>query len=712
MRLSPIANAFFLAMHEGIMTAIAEKFAQALRHHQAGSLGEAERLYRQILQAEPEHADANHLLGVLAYQGGHCEQAVTLIGRAISVSPRAACYHSNLGLALEELGQVDAAVGSYLLALRLEPDFPEAHNNLGKALLHQGRRDEAVTHFREALSIRPDFPEALVNLANALLSLGKHDEAICCYRQALRSKPDCPEAHRGLGFALEQQDKLDEAAFHYQISLRLDPGNAEAHNGLGHVFKRQQKLDLAVVWFQKALELNPHFAQTHYNLGCSFLEQGRCDLALESLRNSLRADPDLALAQSCLLFCLNYDPRADLDAVFAEHCNWGKIHHHVPDICGGHTNDCHPERRLRIGYVSPDLRFHALARYIEPVLANHDRELVEVYCYAEVHKPDAVTTRVQGLVHGWRSTCRLLDADVANMIRRDKIDILVDLAGHTRDSRLLVFAQRPAPIQISWLGYMNTTGLPAIDYRLTDAVLDPPTAPTRDTEELFRLPDGMCCFAPPVDAPAVSPLPALTNRRITFGSLNSVFKLNCRVIDLWSKVLKAVPDSRLIMFHHTLTGTAREHIRRQFEDHGTASDRLDLRRGNYSPGYLGVYKEIDVSLDTFPCTGGVTTCEALWMGVPVLSLCGVRPAGRNSAAILARVGLGDFVIQSSEQYVAAAVKLATDFDHLACIRTRLRERMHKAICDAPRFTRELENAYRTMWRRWCSQVKEPSPPSA
>ena len=694
-----------------MMTTIAEKFAEALKHHQAGSLGEAEQLYRHILQAEPDHADANHLLGVLAYQSGECLQAVESIGRALAVNPRAACYHSNLGLALEDLGQVEAAIASYEQALRLEPDFPEAHNNLGKALIRKGQRDEAVTHYRHALRIRPDFPEALVNFANALVSQDKQDEAISCFKDALRLKPDCPKAHRGLGFALEQRDKLDEAAFHYQISLRLDPCSAEAHNGLGHVFKRQQKLDLAIVWFQKALDLNPNFAQAHYNLGCSLLEQGRPDLALVSYQNALRLDPDLAPAQSSFLCCLNYDPRADLDSIFAEHCRWGKIHRTEHAEYGGHSNEPLPERRLRIGYVSPDLRFHALARYIEPVLTHHDKEQVDVYCYAEVAKPDAVTTRLQGLVPGWRSTCRLSDAEVASLIRGDKIDILVDLAGHTRNSRLLVFTLKPAPVQVSWLGYMNTTGLPAMDYRLTDDVLDPPNQPNRDTEELLHLPGGMCCFAPPVDAPLVAPLPALANWHLTFGSLCGAFKYNGRVIDLWSQVLKAIPDARLIMFHHTLTGTAREHIRRQFANCGIAGDRLDFRRGNYSPGYLGIYKEIDVSLDTFPCTGGVTTCESLWMGVPVLSLGGVRPASRNSAAILARVGLGDFVVQSSEQYVVAAVKLAADFDHLSCIRARLRERMQKTICDASRFTKALENAYRKMWRCWCSRQQKESPPS-
>jgi len=256
---------------------------------------------------------------------------------------------------------------------------------------------------------------------------------------------------------------------------------------------------------------------------------------------------------------------------------------------------------------------------------------------------------------------------------------------------------------------MNTTGLTTIDYRLTDDVLDPPGQPVRDTEELMRLPGGMCCFAPPADAPAVSPLPALGRGHLTFGSLHGLLKLNTRVFDLWSRVLHSVPDARLLMFHDTVVGTGQERIRREFADRGIACERLDLRQGSCAPGYLGVYEEIDVSLDAFPWTGGVTTCESLWMGVPVLSLCGARPASRNSAALLARVGLTDWVAQTPEQYAALGLSLTKDLDRLAALRTTLRDRMRATLCDGQRFTRELEEAYRAMWRRWCSQQRQETP---
>jgi protein O-GlcNAc transferase len=338
-----------------------------------------------------------------------------------------------------------------------------------------------------------------------------------------------------------------------------------------------------------------------------------------------------------------------------------------------------------------------------------------------------VTSRLQRLVPNWRWTCNLTDPELAQRILEDEIDILVDLAGHTRHTRLGVFARKPAPVQATWLGYLNTTGLTAMDYRITDDVLDPPDVSEvrsatydvkratsniehrtsnfsrYDTEELLRLPGGMCCFAPPPDAPAVAPLPALRNHCLTLGSLHNLFKINGRALDLWSSVLQAIPTARLLLFHHTLKGTARTRIGDHLASRGIASDRMEIRQGSSSPGYLEVYGKIDVSLDTFPCTGGVTTCESLWMGVPMLSLRGVRPAGRHSASLLARVGLDGWAADTPEEYVALAVRWAGELDNLARLRAGLRDRMLPTLCDAQRFTRGLEEAYRTMWRRRCGQ---------
>jgi len=657
------------------MTTIAETFDLALQHHQAGNLRQAEQLYRFILQADPWHA----------------------------------AVHNNLGLALAGQGRLDDAMVHYRQTLQLDPNSADANNNLANVLVSQGKPAEAETHCREALRLRPDFPEGLNNLGNALQDQRKLEAAVDSYRRALQLQPNLAEAHYNLGNALRELGKLDEA----------------------------------VTWFQSALRLKPDLPFAHNNLGNAFLKQGRLDLALASFQQALRLQPDLAVAQSNRLFCLNYDAEADPDAVFAEHCRWGHARESGVRNQGSGiiqhrlTTEYDPERRLRIGYVSPDLRYHALTRYFEPALAHHDPRQVEVFCYAELAFPDAVTNRLQNLAQGWRWTCNQTDAQVAERIRGDRIDILLDLAGHTAGNRLGVFAHKPAPVQATWLGYMNTTGLTAVDYRLTDDLLDPPAptlgkkgvlpllperpggaelqaagafpAPVRDTEELVRLPGGMCCFGPPADAPVVAALPALRRGYLTFGSLHSLFKLNGRVLDLWSQVLKALPSARLLMFRDTLTGTAREHICRQFAERGIAGERLDLRRGSDAPGYLGIYAEIDVGLDTLPYSGGVTTCESLWMGVPVLTLWGVRPAGRNSAALLARAGLADWTVQTPDQYVTLAAGLGNNLERLAQLRTKLRDQVAGTLCDAGRFTRTLEDAYRNMWRRWCIQQRQETP---
>jgi predicted O-linked N-acetylglucosamine transferase (SPINDLY family) len=565
-----------------------------------------------------------------------------------------------------------------------------------------GNIPQAEQLYRQILRADPSFAEAHTNLGHVLVRQERYVEAIAEYQQALRLKPDQFEAHYILAIALRDQGQLNEAAAHFQQAVRLRPDFAGAYSELGGVLRTLGRLDEAVDCCRQAIRLNPQSVEAHNNLGAAYLSQGRADLALACSQEAVRLQPDSAPARSNWLFCLNYDPQAEPDAVFEEHRRWGRLHTPAAPP-PPHANDPTPERRLRIGYVSPDLRQHAVARYIEPVLAHHNPQQVEVFCYAEVAVPDAVTARLQSLAHGWCWTCGLTDAQMARRIRGDRIDLLVDLAGHSAHNRLGVFALKPAPVQATWLGYMNTTGLAAVDYRLTDDVLDPADQPQRDTEELVRLPSGMCCFAPPADAPAVTPLPAQRRGHLTFGSLHPLFKLNARVFGLWSSVLQRLPTARLLLFRDTLAGRAREHILSQFRGHGIASHRLDLRQWSGAPGYLGVYDDIDVTLDAFPCTGGVTTCESLWMGVPVLSLCGVRPAARNAAALLARVGLSAWAVDTPERYAAWAVGLAEDLDRLAQLRAGLRDRVQATLCDARRFTRLLEDAYRTLWRRWCAR---------
>ncbi len=537
-------------------------------------------------------------------------------------------------------------------------------------------------------------PEAIA-LALQCQQAGDLARAEALYRQVLS------ELHNRLGIVAAGQGKLDEAAASFRMLLQLRPDAPGGYTNLGNVLRLQGRLDEAVASWQQALALQPGLAPAYNNLGLGLMHLGRLAEAQDQFRRALDLAPDYAVAHSNLLLSLNYDPAADPAAVRAEHQRWALAHARGP-VLPAPANERNPERCLRVGYVSPDLCQHVVARFVAPILANHDRARFEAYCYAEVRAPDAMTARLRDLAPGWRSTCGLSDAQVAAQVRADQIDLLVDLAGHTDNHRLGVFSYRPAPVQITYLGYCNTTGVPALDYLLTDAVADPPGAPAYCTEELVRLPGCFCCWLPP-EAPAVAPLPAALAGHITFGSFHGLAKLNDHVLDLWSAVLRALPSARLLLFRHTLRGTVVDELRQRFAQRGIAAGRLELRHAAADgASYLDVYGEVDVQLDTLPWTGHVTTCESLWMGVPVLTLAGARHAGRLSATLLTALGLTDWIAATPEQYVDLAVRQTADLDRLAALRAGLRERMRTSpLCDGASFTRGLEDVYRALWRRWC-----------
>jgi len=721
------------------MATIAEALTRAVQYHQAGDLAQAEQIYRQVLQADPAEANALHLLGMLAHQVGQHQAAQALIGQALAIKPHAAEFHSSLAAVYGALGRWDEAVASYRQALRCRPDSPEAHNNLGNVLNHLGRLQEAVASFREALRLRPgyaeahnnlglalawqgrveeaiacyretlrlraDLPQPHYNLGNAYQRLGRPAEAIACFEEALRLRPDWAEVHNNLGNALRNEGRLDEAVASCREALRLRPDLPEAHNNLGNALKDQKKLDEAVSCYRAALRFRPDFAEVHHNLGIALTDRGELAEAEACLREALRLQPGDLDSYSHLLIALNYDPEASPAELLAQHRRWAACCPGMPRAA--HANRPDPDRPLRVGYASPDFREHPVASFIEPILRHHDAGQVEVFCYAELAVPDATTARLRALVHGWRLTRGLSDAQLAELIRADGIDLLVDLAGHMPYSRLPVFASKPAPIQATYLGYPNTTGLDAVDYRLTDAMADPPGEAVCHSEELWRLPGCYSCYAPRTDAPPVTPLPARSAGHVTFGALHPVPRLNDQVLDLWCRLLSALPAARLLLYRHTLTGAAQERLRREFERRGLSEERVELRNKWPAVGpaaYLGVYGEIDLALDTFPWSGHTTACEALWMGVPVLTLNGQRYAGRLAATVLACLGLEDCIARTPDEYVERGVRLAGDLDRLAAWRSGLRERMQTSpLCDGAAFTRRLEQAYRAMWQRWCAQ---------
>jgi predicted O-linked N-acetylglucosamine transferase (SPINDLY family) len=604
-------------------------------------------------------------------QSSHFAEARTLCVEICQLDVRDAEAWFMLGTINGKLNNAEEAIECFRKAVTLQPDYALAHFNLGMALRGHGRSEEAVNVFRKVTSLVPQRPEAYVALGQVLMSLNRFDEAEDCL----------------------------------QALLRLTPQDAEAWVNLGRIFHAKGHFDEAVSCYRRALQIEPRYAAVYDNLACALCSQCRHEEAVANHRMALDIIPDEPVARSNLLLTLNYLPEPDPEEVLAEHKRWAKVHAPVINAVPTHANTRHPERRLRVGYVSSDLRTHAVAYFFEPVLANYDRTAFEVICYSGTQRGrDATTQRLQNMASQWRETLGLTDEQLVNMIRTDGIDILVDLAGHTSGNRLKAFVHRPAPVQVTYLGYPNTTGLTTMDYLLTDELVDPLGEDIYYTEKLIRLPGAFFCYAPPADAPVVTPLPSRTKGFVTFGSLNMLAKLNDQVIDLWCEVLRANVNSRLLVYRNTLKGAVKDRFVEKFAARGIDSDRLHLR-SDLSPGqrYLDIYGEIDIALDTFPWSGHTTSCEALWMGVPVITLYGKNHAGRMCASLLAGMDLSHLTARTPDDYVGIATALSGDLDALEKMRAQLRARMAASpLCDGRAFARKVEEAYREMWRSWCA----------
>lgn len=687
------------------MATVADTLKDGLAHHNAGRLKEAEAEYRHILAASPDHADANHLLGVIAHQRGDHRAGITLIEKALVQRPKAAVFHRNLGTALLAAGEAARAVEAHRTALSLQPDFAEAHHSLAEALRTLEKPLEAETHYRRALVLKPGFVFARNGLGLALAAQGRYAEAEAEYRAALAEAPGFAQALVNLAQALERQNRPKEAEAEYRKALAVDPASLAALVNWGNLCKDAGRTTEAMALYRRALQHHPDSAPALNNLANLLKDQGMVEEALTLFRRAIAIEPKFGHAHSNLLLTMHYVPGPTPEETFAAHREWAA---RFPPPNPTHANTPDPERRLRVGYVSPDFRRHPVASFVEPILAAHDRTRVEVHCYAVHLKPDAVTARLRAQADHWREIGHLDAEAAADMIRADGIDVLVDLAGHTANNRLAVFARKPAPVQATYLGYPGTTGLPAMDWRITDAVADPTgTAERLHTEALMRLPETFQCFRKPPDAPVIGPVPMETAGHATFASFNMLAKVHPALVARWAEILRAVARSRLILKAAPFrdAGT-RAHYHTMFASHGIPAERVDLL--GYIPSaaaHFALYNKIDVALDTDPYNGATTTCEALWMGAPVVTLAGRSHVGRVGAAILTHLGLEELVAASPEDYVARAVALARDPVRLAALRTTLRPRMEaSSLTDPQRVTTALEEAYRAMWRQWCAKT--------
>lgn len=572
------------------------------------------------------------------------------------------------------------------------------------ALRHHeaGRLAEAERGYRHILQQQPEHSDSLHLLGVIALQTGNLEPALELVQRAIDLRPDGAVYRNNLGRILEGLGRVEDATRAYEAAIELDPASAEPFNNLGHLLEQQDRPAEAEARYRKAIELNPEYAEPHTNLGNVLKDRGELDAAIAAYRRAIALRPDLSPLHSNLLLTLHYHPGYAPADLAREHRKWAD--RHVTPLESGrrpHRNDPEPDRRLRIGYVSPDFREHAVARFILPLLEKHDGRQVEVFAYSDATSRDRVTELIGAHVDQWRDVAMLSHAQLADTVRDDRIDILVDLAAHSAHNRLLAFARKPAPVQVTYLAYCSTTGVDAIDYRLTDRFLDPPGEDlSHYTERSVCLPDCYWCYSAPALPPEVLPTSARRSGPPTFGCLNNFAKVTAPTLELWIELLRRVPEARLLLYargdHH------RERVREALRRAGLAESRLTFVGRQPFVDYLETYREIDVGLDPVPWGGGTTTCDALWMGVPVVSLAGRTPVSRGGSTLLSNVGLERLVARSDEQYVDLAAGLMHDTQRLAALRRELRNRLESSpVMNAHQFARDLEGAFREMWRAWC-----------
>jgi len=680
--------------------------AEALRLSAQYDLAQA--MCRRLLQRDPRDAKALHQLALLAHQAGDSAQACELMQACAAELPDDAGIQCDLGGLFNLQGRLPEAVACFRRALRLAPQNSQAHYNLGCTLQAQGLLLEAEGCYRQALAIEPANTTILSNLGGCLLEQRNIDAAIACFREAVVADAGDVKSLNNLGTALQSAGRHGEAKSCFENAIELDPSFARSYVNLGMLHHEQGELGKAEANHREALKLDPNFVEAHFSLGVTLHALHRLDEAADSYRHAIAINPRHVKSQDNLVMTLQFVATVGSEELLAAHRRFAdQFEAPLKPFWTRHGNIADPSRRIRIGYVSGDFREHAVAYFIEPVFRHYDRAQFEVFAYSNNPKNDAVTARLRASVDHWRDVATLTDADMAMQIRADAIDILIDLSGHTAHNRLLVFARKPAPIQITYLGYLSTTGLESMDYRLTDHLAEPAGSERYYTETLLHMPDSMWCYQPPADvsapAPAITPLPALENGYLTFGSFNNVDKIGADAITLWAALLQHLPTSRLLFL---AAPEVHAHFLRQFDAHGIAAERITFF-GKLAPDeFRRLVQRADISLDSYPVNGATTTCESLWQGVPVLSLSGERVLSRNGQSILSAAQLPDFCATTPIELIKTARLLADNPAVLANIRAGMREHLRTTpLLHQRHFVENLEALLRDAWRKWCRTAK-------
>ncbi|BDA40757.1 probable UDP-N-acetylglucosamine-peptide N-acetylglucosam [Coccomyxa sp. Obi] len=678
----------------------------------SGRLEEGFAKYRQAASICDNYAPAFYNIGVIHSERREFGPAKELYARAIRANPSYAEAHCNLGVIHKEEGRLDEAIASYERALAIAPEFAIVSNNLAIALTEMGTRVKVagdmaggIALYERALTYNAKHADALYNLGVACGETGQIARAIFLYELAIHFNPSCAEAWNNLGVLQRDMGNFERAFSCYQAALQLRPNFPQGLNNLAVIFTAQGRAQDALQMLQAAIAAAPDYAEAYNNLGVLQREVGAIKEALASYTKCLELAPTSRNAGQNRLLALNYI----YEDTAAAHEDWGaqfqKLFEPLPPDFNARFADL--ERPLVVGYVSPDLFTHSVSYFAEAPLSHHKQSRVRHIVYSCVPRGDSKTVRLRAAVEAagglWRDVAALSESDLAHLARADGVDILVDLTGHTANNRLGTFAMRPAPLQVTWIGYPNSTGLRAVDFRLTDAVADPLDTRQRFVEELVRLPGCFLCYTPAIDAPPVAPLPAAAAGFVTFGSFNNLAKITPRVMAVWARILNALPSSRLVLKNKPFACTsARSHVLGQLQAAGVDGSRVDLLPlAAANADHLATYALMDISLDPFPYAGTTTTCESLYMGVPVITLAGGCHAHNVGVSLLDAIGMREgWVAQSEDEYVRLAVAAAADIAKLAALRGRLRMHMLSSrMCDAPTFVRQLEDVYRQLWLR-------------
>jgi len=670
----------------------------------SGNIPEAIKNYAAALAIRPDFAEVYNNLGLAHLQTGKLDEALSCFAAAQKISPDFPDPFLNSGRALMQQGKYQEAVPKLQTAIRHRPTFAQAYCSLGLAHYEQGHLDDAEVAYQKAIALIPDYAEAHNNLGNLLFDQGKVEEAFHSFNAAIRSQPDLIEAYINLADSLNFMGRLNDSEAVLRKALLVREDYCGTYVSLGNILQSQKKSNEASHFFAKALEIEANNPDALSGQGLTLRDQGRIAEAIVTMQRALQSRLDQATLDK-YLYMLNFHPGLEAKFIADEHRIWNE-RLTTKDLAGAvklTATKKNRHERLKVGYVSADFKNHSVAYFFEPLLRCHDSTRVEVFCYSNVKTPDSVTERIKKSSEHWCDIVWLSDQDAARQIYQDGIDILVDLAGHTRGNRLPIFAYEPAPIQITWLGYPNTTGMKSIQYRFTDSISDPSVvADMLYSEQLVRLDNGFLCYQ---GDNSIDPgiLPFLENKHITFGSFNNLLKITPEVIELWAQILRKVSGSTIMMKARELEDeAARSRYVKMFADNGITPDRVNLLTSIPQVSeHLRLYNKIDIALDPIFYNGTTTTFEALWMGVPVVTLMGDRHASRVGASILSGIGRSDLVASDAPGYVEIASTLAHDIDRLQLLRNRLRHDLtNSPLCDAVRFAEKIEQSYFDLWQKW------------